>query len=67
VWRELFSFAVYKCTQGRVTRQVTFAVLALTCAIAAWRLAQLLPLWFAPVAASPAGADLGVVRFLCPA
>ena len=66
LWRELFSFSVYKRTQGRVTRQVTFAVLALTCAVAAWRLAQLLPLWFAPAAATTAGDDLGVVRFLVP-
>lgn len=35
--RELFQFGVYKRTQGRVTRQVTFAVLATTVVIAAWR------------------------------
>lgn len=72
-WRDLLSFAVYKRNQGRVTRQVTFAVLAVTLATAVWRLAQLLPAWFAGTAdlglatGSPAGsADLGVLRFLVP-
>lgn len=36
--RELFQFGVYKRSQGRVTRQVTFAVLAATVVIGAWRL-----------------------------
>jgi preprotein translocase subunit SecE len=71
LWRDLLSFSVYKRNQGRVTRQVTFAVLALTVATGVWRLAQLLPIWFAgagdvglmPVAG---GADLGVLRFLVP-
>ena len=35
--RELFQFGVYKRTQGRVTRQVTFAVLATTVVLGAWR------------------------------
>jgi preprotein translocase subunit SecE len=65
--KDFFSFSVYKRSQGRVARQVTFAVLALTCAIAAWRLAQQLPLWFAPGANTPAGDDLGVIRLLVPA
>jgi preprotein translocase subunit SecE len=65
LWSELLRFSVYKRSQGRVARQVTFAVLAVTCAIAAWRLAQLLPLWFAPAGGS-ATEDLGVVRFLIP-
>jgi len=65
--RELLRFSVYKRNQGRVTRQVTFAVVALVFAVAAWRLSQLLPLWFAPVAsAAPATDDLGIVRFLVP-
>jgi preprotein translocase subunit SecE len=66
LWSELLSFSVYKRSQGRVTRQVTFAVVALTCAVAAWRLSQLLPLWFAPSGSTSAGQDLGVVRFLVP-
>ena len=40
--RELFQFSVYKRSQGRITRQVTFAVLALTMAIGAWRLSVFL-------------------------
>ena len=35
---ELFQTAVYKRSQGRVTRQVTFAVVALTFILLAWRL-----------------------------
>ena len=68
-WSELLSFGVYKRNQGRVTRQATFAALAITLAIGVWRLSQLLPLWFASGAAlGPTGpaADLGVVRFLVP-
>ena len=34
----LFQVGLYKSAQGRVTRQVTFAVLAITFALAAWRL-----------------------------
>ncbi len=40
--QELFQFGVYKKTQGRVARQVTFAVLAVTFAFGAWRLLQFL-------------------------
>jgi preprotein translocase subunit SecE len=67
---ELLSFSVYKRNQGRVTRQATFAALAITLAIGVWRLAQLLPLWLsnggASLGASGSSADLGVVRFLVP-
>lgn len=35
---DLFRFGVYKRTQGRVTRQVTFAALALVALLGAWRL-----------------------------
>jgi preprotein translocase subunit SecE len=68
-WRELLSFSVYKRNQGKVTRQVTFAALALTLAIGVWRLAQLLPLWISGgTALSPTvpSVDIGVVRFLIP-
>ncbi|MFM7289804.1 MAG: preprotein translocase subunit SecE [Planctomycetia bacterium] len=69
--------SVYKRNQGRVTRQVTFAVLALTLATGIWRLSQLLPAWFAgadmgvgSVAGTGLGTglstDLGVLRFLVP-
>jgi preprotein translocase subunit SecE len=80
LWGELLSASVYKPTQGRLARQLTFAALALIIGIGVWRLAQLLPLWFAGTAALPpadlAGAetaaglssfgDVGVVRFLVP-
>lgn len=36
--RELFQAGVYKRTQGRVARQVTFAVLAVTCLFGTWQL-----------------------------
>lgn len=67
LWSELLSFSVYKRNQGRVTRQATFAALAITLAIGVWRLAQLLPLWLSNATSlSSAGADLGVYRFLVP-
>ncbi len=37
-FRELFQLGIYKRSQGRVTRQVTFAALALIVLLAAWRL-----------------------------
>jgi preprotein translocase subunit SecE len=38
MWRDLFSFGIYKRSQGRIARQVTFAVLAAVVALGAWRL-----------------------------
>jgi preprotein translocase subunit SecE len=38
VLHEMFRVEVYKRSQGRITRQVTFAVLAATIALAAWSL-----------------------------
>jgi preprotein translocase subunit SecE len=64
--RELLRASVYKRSQGRVTRQLTFAALAGTLAIAVWRLAQLLPLWFAVAPGTAPSPDMGVVRFLVP-
>lgn len=79
VWGELLSASVYKPTQGRLARQLTFAALALVIGIGVWRLAQLLPLWFAGTGGLPSGdlpggavpglgsfGDVGVVRFLVP-
>lgn len=75
LWRDLLSFGVYKRNQGRIARQVTFAALAITLATGVWRLAQLLPAWFASVGfasvdfagtGGPGSADLGVLRFLVP-
>ena len=64
--RELLRTSVYKRSQGRVTRQVTFAALAGTVAIAVWRLSQMLPLWFAASSTAGQSPDVGVVRFLVP-
>ncbi|MEX0978092.1 MAG: preprotein translocase subunit SecE [Pirellulales bacterium] len=36
--RELFQLAIYKRSQGRIARQVTFGVMALGVLLAAWRL-----------------------------
>lgn len=68
LWRDLLSFAVYKRNQGKVARQVTFAALAITLATGVWRLAQLLPVWFASdsTLAATGSSDLGVLRFLVP-
>jgi len=66
LWSELLSFSVYKRHQGRMTRQATFAALAITLAIGVWRLSQLLPLWLTSANSLGAGADLGVYRFLVP-
>jgi len=74
LWRDLLSFGVYKRNQGKVARQVTFAVLAITLATGVWRLSQLLPVWFAGMGesgmVSGGGAafspDMGVLRFLVP-
>jgi len=67
--RELFSTSVYKRSQGRVTRQVTFLALTAAWGIAVWRLAQILPAWFAAggpmTQALPAG-DFGFIRFGVP-
>ena len=41
-FRELFQLGVYKRSQGRIARQVTFATLALTVVIGAWRLYYML-------------------------
>ncbi len=38
--QELFSFGLYKRSQGRVARQVTFAALALILALGAWSLSE---------------------------
>jgi preprotein translocase subunit SecE len=48
-FQELVQTGIYKRTQGRVTRQVTFAVMAVTFGLAAWRLQQTLSIssWLA--------------------
>lgn len=38
MWRELLSAGIYKRSQGRIARQITFAVLLVVFAIGAWRL-----------------------------
>lgn len=38
LWRDLLSVEVYKRSQGRICRQVTFGALALVCAAGAWSL-----------------------------
>jgi len=70
-WGDVFSFSVYKRNQGRVTRQVTFAALAVIVCLGIWRFSQLLAIWYGggdATLSSLAGtsADLGVVRFLLP-
>lgn len=62
----LLRFSVYKRNQGRVARQITFAALALAISVGIWRLATVLPVWFASDGGAGASPDLGVVRFLVP-
>ncbi len=42
LWSELFQFSVYKRSQGRIARQMTFAALMLLFAIGCWRLSTIL-------------------------
>jgi preprotein translocase subunit SecE len=42
LWRGLFSAGIYKRSQGRIARQVTFAALAIAVALGAYRLNQFL-------------------------
>lgn len=65
-WGDFLSASLYKRNQGRVTRQVTFAAVALIIGLGVWRLAQFLPLWFGAGSMGGAGSDLGVVRLLVP-
>ena len=47
--QDFFQFGVYKRSQGRITRQVTFAALAVTFALAAWRMYAFwptFPIWW---------------------
>lgn len=60
---EMLSVSLYKWNQGRVTRQVTFAALALILGIGAWQLSQVIT---GSVAGEAVGPDLGVIRFLVP-
>jgi len=64
LWGELLSAAVYKPSQGRVARQVTFAALALVIGLGVWRSLSLLPL-LVPAGASAAD-EYGLVRFVLP-
>jgi preprotein translocase subunit SecE len=41
-FQELFQASIYKKSQGRITRQVTFGALALAAAVGCWRLHQTL-------------------------
>lgn len=63
LWGEMLSFALYKWGQGRVTRQVTFAALALIVSLGGWQLSQFVA---GLVSGEAAGPDLGAVRFALP-
>jgi preprotein translocase subunit SecE len=41
-FQEFFQFGVYKRSQGRITRQVTFAALMIVVALGLWRLSETL-------------------------
>ena len=46
MWSELFQFGVYKRSQGRIARQVTFFVLVILFAVGCWSLSLFLnPRW----------------------
>lgn len=63
LWGEMLSFSLYKWGQGRVTRQVTFAALAVIAGIGAWQLSQFVT---GLASGESAGPDLGVLRFAVP-
>lgn len=60
---EMLSLSLYKWSQGRVTRQVTFAALVLIVGIGAWQLSQVIT---GLAAGEASGPDLGVMRFAVP-
>ena len=64
--RELLKSSVYKRNQGRITRQVTFAALAIAWCLGIWRLWQLLPAWAMSGGMSTPAADIGLVRIALP-
>ena len=64
LWGELLRAAVYKPSQGRVARQVTFAMVAIVIGIGVWRSVPLLPLVMP--AGLLEGSDYGVLRFVVP-
>ena len=37
-WRDMFQIGLYKRSQGRITRQLTFAALAIVVVLSAWRI-----------------------------
>lgn len=45
IFRELFHVGIYKRSQGRITRQVTWAAVALTMALGLWQLSGALEAW----------------------
>jgi preprotein translocase subunit SecE len=45
--QELIHVGIYKRSQGRITRQLTFAAMAITIALGAWRLHAMLKLYSA--------------------
>ncbi len=55
--RELGQTGIYKRSQGRITRQITFAAIALTIVIGCWRLSETMDLW-------AAGLRFGIPAFL---
>lgn len=62
---ELFQIGVYKRSQGRITRQVTFAMLAIIFALGAWRLHVTVGSTMKPgLAYGIAGAVLGIGLWL---
>lgn len=63
---ELFSGSVYKRSQGRIARQLTFVALATIFGIGVWRTAQLLAVLAGGASGLGGGADFGVLRFVLP-
>ena len=59
-WSELVSAAVYKPSQGRLVRQVTFAAVALVLGLGVWRSTSLMQ------SLLPVGDGLAALRFVVP-
>ena len=45
-FQELFQVGIYKRSQGRITRQVTFVALAIGVALGFWRFSQMMSEWW---------------------
>jgi preprotein translocase subunit SecE len=63
--QELVHFGIYKRSQGRITRQLTFAALAVIITMGLWRLSETLTAWDPPMRYGVPGLLLLVGLWIC--